>query len=149
MKLELIRKEFTEKSTIGDLLVNGKFFCYTLEDKDRNLFSTDDLKKIESVKVYGQTAIPYGIYSVTPKPTSLRGVGEIDGKLPMIENIKGFAGVFIHSGNTPEHTKGCPLVGSTKSKDFVGNSKATLKILFEQILKERNVTIEIKKSIQI
>lgn len=144
MKLELIRKEFSEQSTIGDLLVNGKFFCYTLEDKDRGLTSSMSADEIRDKKVYGQTAIPRGIYSVVPRVTSLRGVGEIDGKLPMIENIKGFSGVFIHPGNTPEHTKGCPIVGSTKSKDFVGNSKSTFKILFEQILKEKNVTIEIK-----
>ncbi len=32
MNLLLLRNVFTDKSTIGDLLVDGNFFCYTLED---------------------------------------------------------------------------------------------------------------------
>ena len=39
MELKLIRKEFTDRSTIGELYVNGKFECFTLEDKDRKLES--------------------------------------------------------------------------------------------------------------
>jgi hypothetical protein len=32
MKITVIRKEYTAKSTIGELYVDGKFECYTLED---------------------------------------------------------------------------------------------------------------------
>jgi hypothetical protein len=40
MKLELIRKFKGETYTIGDLLLNGKFFCNTLEDTVRELPSS-------------------------------------------------------------------------------------------------------------
>ena len=52
MKLEVIRKEFTTESTIGDLLIDGKFYSFTLEGMYRD-------KKIKGV-----TAIPYGTYEV-------------------------------------------------------------------------------------
>ena len=37
MKLEVIRDTFTDKSTIGKLTLGGRFFCYTLEDVDRDI----------------------------------------------------------------------------------------------------------------
>ena len=43
MKVKVIRKEFTDKSTISDVLIDGEFFCYELEDKDRNLKDSDTL----------------------------------------------------------------------------------------------------------
>ena len=63
-ELKLIRNEFSDSSTIGDLYWNGEKFCIVLEDKDRGLTDAMDLKEIESKKVYGKTCIPYGRYQV-------------------------------------------------------------------------------------
>ena len=52
MDLQLIRKEFTQRSTIGELSVDGQFECYTLEDM------------VRPVKIKGMTAIPAGAYEV-------------------------------------------------------------------------------------
>lgn len=52
MELKLVRREFTNDSTIGELFVNGKFECFTLEDK------------VRPVKIKGMTAIPVGAYEV-------------------------------------------------------------------------------------
>lgn len=52
MELVLTRKTFTEKSAVGELSVDAKFECYTLEDKVRK-------EKIAKV-----TAIPYGRFRV-------------------------------------------------------------------------------------
>ena len=64
MKLLLKRTAKKENYTIGNLYVNDVFFCNTLEDKDRGLHSTQSLLEIQSKKVYGQTAIPYGTYKI-------------------------------------------------------------------------------------
>ena len=54
MKLELKRTECGKTCTIGELLVDGKHECWTLEDVVRS----------DGVKVYGETAIPAGTYKV-------------------------------------------------------------------------------------
>jgi hypothetical protein len=35
MELSIIRKIFTDESTIGDFVINGIRYYYSLEDKDR------------------------------------------------------------------------------------------------------------------
>ena len=52
MKISLVRHQFGDDATNGLLFIDGVFECYTLEDE------------IRDVKVYGETAIPYGTYPV-------------------------------------------------------------------------------------
>jgi hypothetical protein len=64
MKILVDRKWKKETYTIGNLYIDGKLFCNTLEDRDRGLKKTDSLSIIKSKKVYGETAIPVGKYRV-------------------------------------------------------------------------------------
>ena len=64
MELKVIRKYFTDKSTIGELCVNGEFFCFTLEDVDRGLYNSQPVSEIKAKKQFGITAIPYGKYDL-------------------------------------------------------------------------------------
>lgn len=133
MRLELIRKEFTEISTIGDLLIDGIFYCYTLEDMYRE-------KKIKGV-----TAIPYGKYEVV-----INFSNRFQKSMPLLLNVKGFEGIRIHSGNTAEHTEGCILIGFTKSKDFIGNSRSAFNQFMPKLrtgLKQGKVFIEITREL--
>lgn len=107
MELKLIRKEFTDHSTIGALMIDGKFFCYTLEDY------------IRDVKIAGETAIPYGVYEVITNYSN-----RFKKVMPLLLHVEGFEGVRIHAGNTAENTEGCILVGKSKMVDFIGNSRA-------------------------
>ncbi|MBC8395646.1 MAG: hypothetical protein H8E16_00940 [Flavobacteriales bacterium] len=126
MKLTIIRDTYTSKSTIGKLFIDGVEFCYTLED----------VARAEGIKVYGETAIPKGIYS-----TTLSYSNRFKEVMPLIYNkpdlsvrdLLGvrFDGIRIHWGNKAEHSHGCILLGSTKSKDFIGNSKKTYKKFIE------------------
>ena len=134
MELKLIRETFTEKSTIGSLYVNGIFFCYTLEDKDRKLESG-------GVKEYAKTAIPRGKYKVINSFSN-----RFKKYLPELVNVPQFAGIRIHAGNTADHSEGCILVGSTKAVDFIGNSKVTFDKLMKAIQaveKYEKINIEI------
>jgi hypothetical protein len=135
MELKLIRETFTEKSTIGSLYVNGIFFCYTLEDKDRKL-------EPGGVKEYAKTAIPRGKYKVV-----LSFSNRFKKYLPELINVPQFAGIRIHPGNTADHSEGCILVGSTKAADFIGNSKVTFDKLMKVIqrvekIEKINISIE-------
>ena len=56
MRLKLIRRYKKDTYTIGQLLVDGAFFCNTLEDKDRGLTQDMPLPVIKAAKVYGEAA---------------------------------------------------------------------------------------------
>ena len=92
MKIEVERKLYTEQSTIGELSIDGKFFCYTLEDTVRQ----------PGVKVYSKTAIPSGAYEVT-----LTHSPKFGRLMPLLNNVPNYVGVRIHSGNDANDTEGC------------------------------------------
>lgn len=123
MELQIKRKEFTDKSTIGELSVDGVFECYILEDKDRKLETGGN-------KIHGLTAIPRGRYEI-----AITFSNRFKQYMPLLLNVPQFEGVRIHSGNTSENTEGCPLTGTTKSKDFVGGSRAAYTKLFAKLKK--------------
>jgi hypothetical protein len=118
MILELKRKIFTDDSTIGELSIDGEFVCFTLEDKVRD------------VKIQNVTAIPYGKYEVI-----INFSNRFQKYMPLLLNVPNYAGVRIHSGNKSTDTEGCILVGSSKSLNFIGNSRTTYKSLFAKIKK--------------
>jgi hypothetical protein len=108
------------------MLIDGAFFCYTLEDT------------IRDVKIAGETAIPYGSYKVVVNMSN-----RFKRLMPLLLNVKGFEGVRVHNGNTKEHTHGCILVGATKSKDFIGLSKQTFTKLMKKLEGQKDITLEI------
>ncbi len=116
MELKVKRIDYCAKATMGELYINGKFFCYTLEDVVRK----------DGVKVYGETAIPAGRYKVIITMSNRFKV-----RLPLLQNVPNFDGIRIHPGNTSADTHGCLLVGTTKQPpDFIGNSKRAFAELF-------------------
>ena len=64
LELLLDRKYKKETYTVGDLYVDGDWFCSTMEDKDRGLSQIMPLEEIKKIKVYAETAIPTGRYVV-------------------------------------------------------------------------------------
>jgi hypothetical protein len=131
MKLRLERKEFTEDSTIGDFYVNDSWFAFSLEDTVRE----------PGVKVVGKTAIPAGNYEVIVDYSN-----RFKRRLPRLIDVPMFEGIRIHSGNKPADTEGCILLGMTKDKDFIGQSRSTVEafiILLDKGLAEGKVFIDI------
>jgi hypothetical protein len=126
MKLTVERKIFTEISTIGDLLIDNEFFCYTLEDKDRQRQALGLITPwYSALKISSDTAIPYGTYEVI-----INYSNRFQRLLPLLLNVPDFEGVRIHSGNTDKDTEGCILLGKTKSEDFIGNSREVFNTFF-------------------
>ena len=139
MNLKLVRKEKTSKYTIGDLYINDKFFCNTIEDVDRGLSDEMSEAEIKAKKVYGQTAIPTGTYTinmntVSPKFKDRSWAKPFGGKLPRLLDVKGFDGVLAHCGNTEKDSLGCLIVGNHTMKGRVTESTVTFNKLMKELL---------------
>ena len=153
MKLTLKRTFKGPQYTIGKLYVNGVYECDTLEDTDRGLHETQSLLEIQSKKVYGQTAIPYGTYkidmnTVSPKFKDRSWAKPYKGILPRLENVKGYEGVLIHVGNDQEATSGCILVGENRIKGKVLNSQACFHELMTILIEANNKGESIELTIE-
>ena len=128
MRLTLMRIANKPNYCIGRLYIDGEYFCDVLEDTDRGLDDKMSVEDIKAKKVYGQTAVPTGVYNVilnySPKYKKV---------MPLLQNVKGYEGVRIHSGNKPEDTLGCLLVGKNKKVGQVIDSRATYEALFKRL----------------
>lgn len=134
MTLTVIRKEFTDTYTMGELLVDGVFFCYTMEDKDRGLTETDPLSKLKKVKIAKKTAIPYGDYRIM-----LSFSKKLKRFLPLLLDVPNCRGIRIHKGSTEEWSSGCILVGMEKVKGRLKDIVTAENSLME-LLKKVNET---------
>ena len=144
MELKLIRKYRCSNYCIDKLYINNEYFSDALEDPDRSLTDSMSLEEIKKIKIKGNTCIPYGTYNIT-----ITYSPRFKKNLPLLNNVKGFDGIRIHSGNKPQDTEGCLLPGFNKVKGQVIDSRVTTDKLISQIQQALNkgekVTITITK----
>ena len=126
MKLTLERKWPKSTYTIGNLYINGQYFCNTLEDVDRGLTQDMDENTIFDIKVKGQTAIPKGTYTLSWSYSP-----RFKKYMLAVNNVPGFSGIRIHAGNTDKDIEGCILVGKNTKVGQLTCSRATLMQLNE------------------
>jgi hypothetical protein len=127
MNIKVKRLHRTENSTIGELFIDGKFECYTLEDKERD------------VKIKNETAIPKGTYKVIINMSN-----RFKKLLPLLIEVPGFEGVRIHPGNSNHDTEGCILVGQARSRDYITKSRRAFEDLFSKMKLAKSITITIE-----
>lgn len=112
LEIKIIRDSLSE-CTEGKLYLNGKYFCDTLEDTERD------------VKIKNETAIPKGVYK-----TIINYSPKFKKEYPRLLNVPNFDGILIHEGNTTSDTSGCILVGIKSKECNIKSSKVTFKRLF-------------------
>lgn len=135
MKIVVRRFEYSNKYTIGRMYINDK--------TEQECFTLEDVVRASGVKVFGETAIPAGVYNVT-----LDFSPHFERTMPHILNVPDFDGVRIHSGNDDADTEGCILVGQTwTGGDFIGSARDAFNHLFPQLqlafTNKETITIEI------
>lgn len=134
MELRLARTDRHQTRTVGQLFVNDKWECYTLEDAVRD--DPNPVTPENEAKVPGRTAIPLGQYQVVAALSPKFGPNTLT-----LLNVPGFTYIRIHAGNRDTDTEGCLLVGQTledwdgePGPDAIGRSKAALAALKAKVL---------------
>lgn len=147
MNIELKRIARKNTYTIGKLSINGKYFCDTLEDRDRGIMQDDKLDYVKKIKIPNQTAIPTGTYKITldvvsPKFSVKDFYKKVcNGKLPRLIDVPGYEGILIHVGDGPkshELTAGCILVGKNTVVGQLTDGKNVFTALYKELLKDKN-----------
>ena len=119
INLLIIREEFTEESTIGNLYLDGEWLCDTLE-----LPYIDNQKSI--------SCIPAGQYKVRlrlARESATRNYLHL-----LVEDVKDRTYILFHRGNAAKDTRGCILVGIGREQDLVKNSTLAMDLLMKEIL---------------
>ena len=125
MQLWVHRDVHGDTFTAGRLYVDGAFFCFSLEDADREIPGVP----VSEWKVPGETAIPRGSYDVR-----LTMSARFKRVMPEVCDVPGFTGIRIHTGNTSRDTEGCLLVGlQTDNAGSVYQSKDAFNRLFAKL----------------
>lgn len=149
MELVLNRILKTNDYTIGELSVDGKYLCDTIEDAVRPLPEScpNTPKGIAckcKEKVYGKTAVPAGTYKV-----KLGYSNRFRRILPQVLDVPHFLGILLHSGNSNADTQGCIIVGTWdgKTENWVSNSRVAfnklMPLLRDATDKNEEITITI------
>ncbi len=130
MELVVQRKPTVKDTTFGELFVDDKHFCYTLEDVVRETAG----RKVEEWKISAKTAIPVGRYRLELVNSTRFGPDTFS-----LIDVPGFTTIRIHRGNDDADTEGCILVGMkmVKNEDDGGNlvdSTTALATLKEKVV---------------
>ena len=129
MQVDLIRFDSQNDWTRGVLFINGKGFCFTMEDEAR------------TKKVKGETRIPAGDYDLEFKKVETSLTKKYRKKYDFfkwhieVKNGPGFENIYIHVGNTDDHTEGCILLGylcDMTRDNFIGKSAIAYEDFYKQ-----------------
>lgn len=120
--------------TLGEMLLDGNHFCWTLEDENREVLGDDgQYHWVPERKVPGQTAIPSGLYRVilSMSPRFKR-------VLPEILGVPNYSYVRFHGANDPRDVEGCIGIGANRdvSNSRISNCAAVVNELVDY-LKEK------------
>ena len=96
MYIRLIRNEAKGNAITGRLIINGRWFCNTLERVG-----------------YQIPALCYHV-AVTMSPKFRR-------LLPIVQNVPGRSGIRFHVGKVPKHSTGCVLLPDRETENNFTN----------------------------
>ena len=144
--LSLARFSDDGETTIGMLTVNGKFYCYTLEDT------------FHKEKIAGETRIPAGTYNIRYRKEETELTMKYRERYYewftwhlQLQDVPGFDSVYIHNGGDHTNTEGCILVSDSlnvsSEKTFLTNSRETYRRLYGYIREQLDNNVPVRITI--
>lgn len=123
--IELSRRWCKSSYTIGNIFLEGRLFCNSLEPP---------------VSGDGIVAIPPGLYEidvtiVSPKYKERSWAKKYGGVVPTIKDVPGRDRILIHPGNTVADTLGCICPGLNREKGKVLESVKNYDVIMQSLLK--------------
>lgn len=120
-----------DDATLSTVQVNGRFFCFGLEDEYREY------------KIPAETRIPQGMYDVRARSFGghhdryARAYPDFHQGMLQVMDVPGFTDILIHKGNTDEDTAGCLIVGlgcSTSGELTITSSAQAYIKLYKELI---------------
>lgn len=103
MLIKIARYKKTDKSTLGNIFIDGAFQCYSLERA-----INDPVHK----------AIPEGTYDMEWYDSPHNHL-----VVPLLKNVPGRSMIEIHPANLPQELEGCIAPGQSVGEDTVFQSR--------------------------
>jgi hypothetical protein len=129
MKITVNRYLHNADATLSRVLLDNEQFCFGLEDQP------------QEEKVMHETRIPAGTYDI-----KLRNEGGMTKRyaerydfhkgMLWLQDVPDFEWVYIHTGNTDDHTSGCLLVGysANEAAMTIGRSRDAYSDLYQEVV---------------
>lgn len=124
--IRVVRKEETEKATLGEMYLDGNFLAYTLEpvwDGNQTGSCIPPGKYIAYIRDHKQSKSRWSY-----NPIQLIDVFKRDY-------------IQIHIGNYPDDTEGCILVGKGRGKNAIWRSRDAYNELMNKMDKTKEIKI--------
>jgi len=116
MKLIEIKRFYaSENCTLSKIYVNKVLQVVGLEPP----------LMLNSLKVFGKSAMPTGSYKLKWSPSVKFGC-----LMPFIVNVPKFMAIMFHAGNTVKDTRGCVVIGLKYDGETVLKSRAACELFF-------------------
>ncbi|HWY33628.1 MAG TPA: DUF5675 family protein [Nitrosopumilaceae archaeon] len=130
--MKINRLKLSTTSCLGELWIDGVFFCYTLERPSVNTTGAEL-----------PLCIPTGTYEVTPRWSAhFKHAGVAGLEVLGINNVPGRTDIEVHPANWPTQLLGCVAVGDKQSQDYVGDSFNTFEKLMDKT-KGQTLSVEV------
>ncbi len=139
MRLTIERQVLTDEYSLGEILAEGQclvsrlmargHLAWTAEDCDRGL-------EAGGLKLWGASAIPLGTYALYHTWSA-----RFRRRVLCLAGVPDYSRVYLHGGNRAADTRGCPLVGATRTSTGVRDCAGVVAWLEREVPDGSTITI--------